>query len=157
MRAAVYVRYSTATRKRLGDVSAYLQNPEARVKPLLELAESRGWELHRVYSDRMGGAKEARPGLKALMEDARRGLFGVVLVWRFDRFARSVKHLVLALEEFRALGIEFISFQEALDTSTPIGKAMFTIIAAMAEFERSVNRERVRRELLLLAYGGGPK
>lgn len=83
------------------------------------------------------------------MEDARRGLFGVVLVWRFDRFARSVKQLVLALEEFRALGIEFISYQEALDTSTPMGKTMFTIIAAMAELERSIIQERV---LLGLEY-----
>ena len=70
-------------------------------------------------------------------------MFGVVVVWRFDRFARSVKQLVMALEEFRTLGIEFISHQEALDTSTPMGKAMFTIIAAMAELERSVIRERV--------------
>lgn len=66
-----------------------------------------------------------------------------MVVWRFDRFARSVKQLVMALEEFRTLGIEFISHQEALDTSTPMGKAMFTIIAAMAELERSVIRERV--------------
>jgi len=91
----------------------------------------------------MSGSKEFRPGLNALMADARRGLFRVVVVWRFDRFARSVKQLVLALEEFRGLGIDFISHQEALDTSTPMGKAMFTIIAAMAELERSVIRERV--------------
>jgi DNA invertase Pin-like site-specific DNA recombinase len=143
MRAAVYVRCSTTTKKKFGDVSAYLQNPEAQVEPLVGLLASRGWELHRVYSDRMSGAKEMRPGLRALLDDARRGLFGVVVVWRFDRFARSVKQLVMALEEFRTLGIEFISHQEALDTSTPMGKAMFTIIAAMAELERSVIRERV--------------
>ena len=77
------------------------------------------------------------------MSDARRGAFDVVVVWRFDRFARSVKQLVLALDEFRSLGIDFISHQEALDTSTPMGRAMFTIIAAMAELERSVIRERV--------------
>jgi DNA invertase Pin-like site-specific DNA recombinase len=77
------------------------------------------------------------------MADARRGAFDVVLVFRFDRFARSVKQLVLALEEFRSLGIDFISHQEALDTSTPMGRAMFTIIAATAELERSVIRERV--------------
>src|SRR6476620_4052857 len=74
---------------------------------------------------------------------SRRGAFSVVVVWRFDRFARSVKQLVLALEEFRSLGIDFVSHQEALDTSTPMGKAMFTIIAAMAELERSIIRERV--------------
>ena len=77
------------------------------------------------------------------MADARRGTFDVVIVWRFDRFARSVKQLVLALEEFRTLGIDFVSHQEALDTSTPMGKAMFAIIAAMAELENSVIRERV--------------
>src|SRR4029077_2882796 len=95
----------------------------------------------------MSGAKESRPGLQALTADARRGMFGVVVVWRFDRFARSVKQLVMALEEFRTLGIEFISHQESLDTSTPMGKAMFTIIAAMAELERSVIRERVQAGL----------
>ena len=73
--------------------------------------------------------------------------FKYVVVFRFDRFARSVKQLVLALEEFRSLGIDFISHQEALDTSTPMGKAMFTIIAAMAELERSVIRDRVRAGL----------
>ena len=81
--------------------------------------------------------------MDALMSDARRGAFDVVVVWRFDRFARSVKQLVLALEEFRSLEIDFISHQEALDTVTPMGRAMFTIIAAMAELERSVIRERV--------------
>lgn len=121
----------------------YLQNPEAQIEPLVSLLASRGWELHRVYSDRMSAAKESRPGLHALIEDARRGMFGVVVVWRFDRFTRSAKQLVMALEEFRTLGIEFISHQEALATSTPMGKAMFTIIAAMAELERSVIRERV--------------
>jgi DNA invertase Pin-like site-specific DNA recombinase len=143
MRAAIYVRCSTTSKKKFGDVSAYLQNPEAQVEPLAGLLANRGWELHQVYSDRMSGAKESRPGLQALMADARRGMFGVVVVWRFDRFARSVKQLVMALEEFRTLGIEFISHQEALDTSTPMGKAMFTIIAAMAELERSVIRDRV--------------
>lgn len=77
------------------------------------------------------------------MADARRGAFNVVVVWRFDRFARSVKQLVLALEEFRTLEIDFVSHQEALDTSTPMGKAMFTIIAATAELERNVIRDRV--------------
>jgi len=77
------------------------------------------------------------------MNDAHRGSFDRVVVWRFDRFVRSVKQLVLALEEFKSLGIEFVSHQEALDTSTPMGKAIFTVITAMAELERSVIRERV--------------
>jgi DNA invertase Pin-like site-specific DNA recombinase len=79
------------------------------------------------------------------MADARRGTFDVVVVWRFDWFARSVKQLVLALEEFRSLEVDFVSHQEALDTSTPMGKAMFTVVAAMAELERSVIRERGAR------------
>jgi DNA invertase Pin-like site-specific DNA recombinase len=107
------------------------------------MADQRGWTIERVYSDRMSGAKADRPGLKALMADARRGQFDVVLVWRFDRFARSVEQLVTALAEFRSLGIGFVSHQEALDTSTPMGKAMFTITGAMAELERNVIRERV--------------
>src|SRR5262249_6787284 len=143
MRAALYVRVSTASKSKQGDALAFDQNPEVQDQPLRELVAQRGWQLHHVYSDRMSGAKERRPGLDALIADARRGQFNVVVVWRFDRFARSVKQLVLALEEFRTLGIDFISHQEALDTSTPMGKAMFTIIAAMAELERSVIRERV--------------
>src|ERR1035438_10133534 len=137
-RAAIYLRVSTANRTRPGD--GFEQNPEV---PLRQMLQQRGWDLTRVYSDRMSGAKEDRPGLKSLMQDAKRGEFQVVLVWRFDRLARSIEQLVLALAEFRALGIDFVSCQEALDTSTPMGKAMFTIIAAMAELERNVIRERV--------------
>jgi len=140
-RAALYVRVSTVNRSRNGD--AFEQNPEVQEAPLRQLTQQRGWDLVRVYCDRMSGAKEERPGLKRLMQDARRGEFDVVLVWRFDRFARSIEQLILALAEFKALGINFISCQEALDTSTPMGKAMFTIIGAMAELERNVIRERV--------------
>jgi DNA invertase Pin-like site-specific DNA recombinase len=119
------------------------QNPEVQELPLRQMAEQRGWPVTKVYSDRMSGASESRPGLTALMQDARRGAFDVVVVWRFDRFARSIEQLVLALAEFRTLGLDFVSSQEALDTSTPMGKAMFTIIGAMAELERNVIRERV--------------
>jgi DNA invertase Pin-like site-specific DNA recombinase len=144
--AAIYVRVSTATKVR-GTDSAFLQNPEVQEMPLRQMADQRGWTVSRVYSDRMSGAKENRPGLKALMADARRGAFQVVLVWRFDRFARSVEQLVSALAEFRRLKMDFVSHQEALDTSTPMGKAVFTIIAAIAELERSVIRERVQAGL----------
>jgi DNA invertase Pin-like site-specific DNA recombinase len=107
------------------------------------MVEQRSWSVVRVYSDRMSGASDHRPGLRALMQGARRGAFDVVVVWRFDRFARSIEQLVLALAEFRTLGIDFVSSQEALDTSTPMGKAMFTIIGTMAELERNVIRERI--------------
>jgi DNA invertase Pin-like site-specific DNA recombinase len=140
-RAAIYVRVSTTNRTRGGD--DFEQNPEVQEVPLRQLAQQRGWSLAQVYSDRMSGAKENRPGLNSLMNDARRGQFDVVLVWRFDRFARSIEQLVRALAEFRGLRIDFVSCQEALDTSTPMGKAMFTIIGAMAELERNVIRERV--------------
>jgi DNA invertase Pin-like site-specific DNA recombinase len=141
-RACLYLRVSTASKTKC-DNNTFNQNPAVQEQPLRELIAQRGWQLQNVYSDRASGAKERRPGLDALLADARRGAFDVVLVFRFDRFARSVKQLVLALEEFQSLGIDFISLQEALDTSTPMGKAMFTIIGAMAELERSVIRERV--------------
>jgi DNA invertase Pin-like site-specific DNA recombinase len=132
-RVAFYTRVFTTNKSKEADSVSFVQNPEVQEQPLRDLISQRGWNLYRAYSDRASGAKERRPGLYALMTDARRGLFDVVVVWRFDRFARSVKQLVLGLEEFRALGIDFVSHQEALDTSTPMGKAMFTIIAAMAE------------------------
>jgi len=143
IRACAYLRVSTTNKTKRGDAATFDQDPAVQEQPLRDLIAQRGWSFHRVYSDRASGATERRPGLDALMADARRGAFDVVVVWRFDRFARSVKQLVLALEEFLALGIDFVSHQEALDTSTPMGKAMFTIIAAMAELERGVIRERV--------------
>jgi DNA invertase Pin-like site-specific DNA recombinase len=141
-RACLYLRVSTASKTK-HDSSTFNQNPAVQEQPLRELIAQRGWQLQQVYADRASGAKERRPGLDALMVDARRGAFDVVLVFRFDRFARSVKQLIQALVQFRSLGIDFISHQEALDTSTPMGKAMFTIIAAMAELERSMIRERI--------------
>ncbi|MBI3667210.1 MAG: recombinase family protein [Acidobacteria bacterium] len=98
--------------EKFGNTPAYLQKPDVQAEPLRELARQRGWELHRVYCDSMSGTKEDRLELRALMADARRGVFQVVIVWRFDRFPRSVKQLVLTLEKFRALGIDFISHQE---------------------------------------------
>ena len=100
-------------RTRGGD--GFEQNPEVQEMSLREMVARRGWTIARVYSDRMSGAKENRPGLKSLMDDARRGQFDVVLVWRFDRFARSIEQLVTALAEFRALGIDFVSGGAASD------------------------------------------
>jgi DNA invertase Pin-like site-specific DNA recombinase len=142
-RAAIYVRVSTTNRSEYRGNRTYDQIPEVQAEPLRAMVQQRGWKLVRAYSDRISGAKERRPDLDQLMMDAKRGKFDVVVVWRFDRFARSVKQLVMALEEFRSLGIDFVSHQEALDTSTPMGRATFTIIAAMAELERSVIRDRV--------------
>ena len=143
IRAGAYLRVSTASKTKRGETSAFDQDPAVQERPLRDLVAQRGWTLYRLYSDRASGAKERRPGLDALMADARRGLLDVVVVFRFDRFARSVKQLILALDEFRSLGIDFVSCREALDTSAPMGKAMFTIIAALAELERGVIQERV--------------
>ena len=142
-RAALYVRVSTTNRSTRNQ-AVFEQNPEVQELPLRQMAEQRCWAVVRVYSDRMSGSKSDRPGLNALMRDARRGAFDVLVVWRFDRFARSIEQLVLALAEFRTLGIDFVSSQEALDTSTPMGKAMFTIIGAMAELEQSAFATELR-------------
>lgn len=92
----------------------------------------------------VSGAQRRRPQLDALMKDAHKRLFDVVLVWKFDRFARSVKHLVDSLEEFRALSIDFISYTEGIDTTTPSGELLFHIMGAVAQFERDLIAERVR-------------
>jgi DNA invertase Pin-like site-specific DNA recombinase len=93
------------------------------------------------------GAKDSRPELNRLMADAHKRRFEVVCVWRFDRFPRSVSHLLRALETFKALGIDFVSYSEQMDTSTPTGKMVFTVLAAVAELERSLIVERVRAGL----------
>jgi DNA invertase Pin-like site-specific DNA recombinase len=139
--AAIYVSVSNSHKLDREDTTEFDQNLEVQAEPLRELVRHRGWQVHRVYDDRLSGAMERRPGLDALTEDARRNEFQVVVVFRFDRLARSTKQLVLTLERFRTLGIYFISYQETLDTSTPVGRAMFTIIAAMAELDRSTMRE----------------
>jgi DNA invertase Pin-like site-specific DNA recombinase len=133
MKVAIYARVSTDG-----------QDPEAQLTPLRAHLTARGWHLVEEFVDRgYSGIRERRPALDQLMRAAWDGKFQAVLVWRFDRFARSVKHLVTALETFRSLNIGFVSLQEQLDTSTPIGHAMFTIIGAMAQLERDIIRERV--------------
>lgn len=137
MKVALYARVST------GD-----QDPEVQLLPLRAHAAQRGWEVVEEFVDRgFSGAKERRPALERLMKAAWAGHLQVVLVWRFDRFARSVKHLVGALETFRSLNVGFVSIQEQLDTATPIGQAMFTIVGAMAQLERDIIRERVKAGL----------
>jgi len=134
-RVAIYARVST---KNNG------QNPETQLMALREYAKARGFEVFHEYIDiGISGAKEKRPALDQLMDHARKRSFDAVLVARFDRFARSTRHLVLALDEFNALGVDFISLSESVDTSTPMGKMVYTVIAAVAELERSLIRERV--------------
>jgi len=136
-RAALYVRVSTAE-----------QSVENQLLDLRRYAGERGWGVFGEFADKgISGAKASRPALDQLMDAARKRRFDVVLVWRFDRFARSVKHLVVALEELRSLNIDFISYQENVDTSSALGQAIFTIIAAMAALERNIIVERVHAGL----------
>jgi DNA invertase Pin-like site-specific DNA recombinase len=137
MRCAIYARVSTQD-----------QSTEMQLAALREYVSRRGWQIVREYVDHgVSGSKERRPALDRLVADARRRAFDGVAVFRFDRFARSVSHLARALDEFRALGVEFVSLHEAIDTSTPMGRAMFHIAGAFAELEREIIRERVRAGL----------
>ncbi len=139
MRVAIYARVSTANNG---------QDPTMQTRELREYAERRGWIVTGEYVDiGISGTKEKRPELDRLMSDAHRGRFDAVVVWKFDRFARSVSHLLRALESFKAQGIEFVSFSEQLDTSTPAGKLVFTVLGAVAELERSLIVERVKAGL----------
>lgn len=97
----------------------------------------------RRFDEREPGAKASRPGLNNLMADARKRKFDSTVVWRFDRFARSTNHLPPALEEFRSLDIQFISYRENIDTTSPLGQALFTIVSAVAQLERNPIRERI--------------
>jgi len=116
-----------------------------QTRELGEYIERRGWNLAGEYIDiGISGTKEKRPELDRLMADAHRRRFDCVVVWKFDRFARSVSHLLRALETFKAQGIEFVSFSEQMDTSTPAGKMVFTVLGAVAELERSLIVERVK-------------
>jgi len=133
-RTALYLRVSTSQQK-----------PDLQLDGLRTYATRAGLEIVAEYMDiAVSGRKEGRPKLQALMEAAYHHEFDCVLVWKFDRFARSVAHLLRDLEEFNHLGIRFISVQDQIDTDSPMGKAMFTIIGAMAELESSLISERVK-------------
>jgi len=132
-RVAIYTRVST------GD-----QHIETQLYDLREMARLRGYEIVVEYSDQISGAKAKRPGLDKLMSDARRNRFEVVLVWAFDRMARSVRHFLEILDELNHLNIEFVSFREQIDTGGPLGRALVVIVGAIAELEKNLIAERVR-------------
>ena len=137
LRVAIYARVSTTD-----------QSTDSQLLDLRQYVRERGWNIYREYVDEgISGTKDSRPALNELMDDAKKRRFDVVLVWRFDRFARSTKHLILALEEFKNLGIDFVSYQENIDTSSPLGSAIFTIISAVAQLERDIIAERVKAGL----------
>jgi DNA invertase Pin-like site-specific DNA recombinase len=132
-RAALYTRVST-----------FDQHPETQLYDLHQMAQQRGYQIVGEFTDKISGAKARRPGLDALMRDARHGRFEVVLVWASDRIARSVKHFLDVLDELNRLNVEFISFREQIDTGGPLGRAVVVIIGAIAELERNLIVERVR-------------
>src|SRR5246127_77583 len=135
MRAAIYARVSTNNG----------QDPHMQIRELREYCKRRGWDIEGEYVDTgVCGAKEHRPQLDVLLAVYRKRRVDAVVVYRYDRFARSLRQLVNALEEFRSLGIEFISLHEGIDTSTPNGRLVFGIMASIAEFERELIRDRVR-------------
>ena len=135
MRAAVYARVSTQAG----------QDPTVQLLELREFCQRRGWDLTAEFTDvGFSGTKERRPQLDQLLAGCRQRRFDAVVVYRYDRFARSLRQLVNALGEFDALGIQFVSLHEGVDTSTPNGRLVFGIFASIAEFERELIRDRVR-------------
>jgi len=139
MKVIAYARVST---------SNHHQDPEVQLRDIREFCSRKGWELSEVYVDKgISGTKSSRPQLNRLMADAEQRKFDAVVVWKFDRFARSTIHLLKSLETFRSLGIEFASVTEGVDTSTAVGKLVFTILASVAEMERSVTVERIKAGL----------
>jgi DNA invertase Pin-like site-specific DNA recombinase len=137
--AAVYARVSTVD---------HGQDPSMQTRELSEYCQRQGWQIFDLYVDNgVSGKKDSRPQLNRMMQDAHNRRFDVVVVWRFDRFARSVSHLLRALETFNALGIDFVSLCEQINTNTPTGKLIFTILGAVSEGERNLIAERVRSGL----------
>ena len=134
-RAALYARVSTDDRG---------QDPETQLRQLREYAGRRGFAVAAEFVDFAPGTRSDRPSYKRLLEAVRKRRVDVVLVWRYDRFARSTQALVNALMEFRALGVDFISYQENVDTTTPQGELVFGMMANLAQFESSLIGERVR-------------
>lgn len=131
-RVALYARTSTTD-----------QHPEMQINALRKHAEERGWQIVAEYVDHgVSGRKDRRPQLDELMKHVSRGGLDVVAVWKFDRFARSVRHLVLTLDDLHARGIDFVSMQDGVDTSTPTGRFQFHILSAVAQLEADIVRSR---------------
>jgi DNA invertase Pin-like site-specific DNA recombinase len=153
VKCAIYARVSTKNGN---------QNPELQLTELRDYTRARGWEIAGEFVDvGVSGAKDSRPQLDAMMKLAKQRKIDTVVVWKLDRFGRSLRHLVNALAELEALGVAFISLRDSIDLSTPQGKLMFAVIGAMAEFERGLIRERVKAGLAVARskgrIGGRPR
>ena len=133
MKVALYARVSTAD-----------QNAETQLAALRRYCEARGWTVVEVYVDTTCGASADRPRLTAMMEPANLRKVEAVLVWKFDRLFRSVQHMMTALDQFRTMGVDFVSVTESIDTTTSAGRFVYTLLAAVGEFERDLIRERTR-------------
>jgi len=133
LRAALYVRVSSRDR----------QTVENQLAPLREEAERRGWDVVGVYRDQVPGSCRTRPGLDELLEQVRLRKVDLVAVWRFDRWARSTSHLIESLDALRRADVDFVSLTESVDTTTPLGRFFFTLLAAVGELERNILAERV--------------
>jgi DNA invertase Pin-like site-specific DNA recombinase len=143
--AAIYARVSTHNG----------QNPEMQLDEVREFCRRRGWKIAGEFVDEgISGSREHRPALDRLLSDCRKRLVDAVVVYRYDRFARNLRQLVIALDELRALGIDFVSLHDGVDTSTPNGRLVFGIFASIAEFERELIRDRVRSGLALAKSRG---
>src|SRR5438067_11782203 len=125
-------------------VSTDEQKTDLQLMDLKEYVRRRDYEIYNFYEDIVSGATKERKALDLLMDDARKRKFDIVLVWKFDRFARSLKMLVDSLALFQELGIDFISYKENIDTTTSMGRLIFHINSAYAEFEREIIGERVK-------------
>ncbi len=128
-------------------VSSEQQDTELQIRELTEFAASKGWEVYRVYEEKITGTTANRPQLKQMLVDMQTGKFSLVLVWKLDRFARSLKDLLSLLETLQDCRVDFISMKDHIDLTTPAGRLMAHLIGAFAEFEASLIRERVRAGL----------
>jgi DNA invertase Pin-like site-specific DNA recombinase len=145
-RAGLYVRVSTDS-----------QQTDMQESELRRYTEERGWKIQKIYADLgVSGRKDVRPALQELMAACRQRRIDVVLVWKFDRFARSLRHLVTALEEFKRLGIDFISATERIDSTSPGGELVFQIFGAISQFEAELISQRVRAGLAEAKKKGRP-
>lgn len=134
LRVGLYARVSTTE-----------QDVEVQLRELREYVARRGWAVAAEYVDAgVSGARTSRPALDRLMRDARQRRIDAVVVWALDRLGRSLRHLVLTLDELAALGVGFVSFTQPIDSTSPAGRLTMQVLAAVAEFERELIRERVR-------------